>query len=178
MKWVTREHVHLDRVACPWLIRRFIDPKAEFLFVPFGKEDARPGDAIPFAIPNVELAPHDEHITCFERFLQKYELKDPALAEMARVIASGIHHATTRGDERNNVPALEGIGLDALSQGMGMVSENDAENIEVSLAVYDALFAYCKAQVLMRQDASLAQKGLLQRAELLKGPIKAALSRR
>lgn len=178
MKWVTRDHVHLDRVACPWLIRRFIDPGAEFFFVSWGQEDNRPKEAIPFAIPGVELGPHDAQGTCFDKFLRKYKLDDPALVELARIIASGVHHAVTRGDDRNNVPALEGIGVDALSEGMMLSTLSDDDNLDKSMIVYDALYAYCKAHVLVREDASLAQKGMTQRVELLRGPIRAALSRR
>ena len=176
MKWVTTDHIHLDRVACPWLVRRFIDPKAEFFFVARGQEDSRPKDAIPFAIPGVELGPHDEHGTCFDHFLQKYQLHDPALDALAKIIAAGVHHAISRGDEKNNVPALEGIGLDALSEGMMLATLGDADNLEKSMVIYDALYAFCKAPVLVSQDPSLAQKGMFQRVELLRGPIKAALT--
>ena len=175
MKWAVPDHIHLDRVACPWLIRRFIDPKAEFFFLSRGNEDRRPMDAIPFAIPGVELGPHDEHGTCFDKFLRKYNLNDPALVELARIIASGVHHAITRGDEKNNVPALEGIGLDSLSEGMMLSTLSDADNLDRSMVIYDALYAYCKAHVLVNADPSLAQKSMFQRVDLLRGPIKAAL---
>ncbi len=177
MKWVTRDHIHLDRVVCPWLIRRFIDPKAEFIFIAWGKEDARPKDAIAFAIPGVELGPHDPHgDTCFDKFLKKYKLDDPALVEMAKIVSSGVHHAITRGDDRNKVVALEGIGMDALSEGMMLSTLGDVDNLDKSMVIYDALYAYCKAHIMMQQDPSLAQKNMLQRAELLKEPIKQALS--
>ncbi len=74
MHWVTTDHIHLDRVACPWLIRRFIDKDAVFTFLARDKVAGRPSDAIPFAIPGVELGPHDEHGTCFDKFLRKYRL--------------------------------------------------------------------------------------------------------
>ena len=176
MKWVTRDHVHLDRVACPWLIRRFVDPDAEFLFISSGSQDDLPHDAIPFAIPGVELGPHDEQGPTFSKIMRKHGLDDPALAMMAQVIASGVHHAITRGDDRNNIAALEGIGLNAISEGMMLSTEGDSNNLDKSMAVYDALYAYCKAHVLMSQDESLAQKNILQRVDLLKGPIRAALS--
>ena len=176
MKWATTDHIHLDRVACPWLIRRFIDPKAEFFFVLRGKEDTRPKDAIPFGIPGVELGPHDEHGTCFDKFLRKYKLNDTALAEMAKIVESGVHHAITRGDDRNKVAALEGIGMDAISEGMMLSTLGDADNLDKSMAIYDALYAYCKAHILMKEDTPLAQKGMLQRVDLLRGPIKAALT--
>ncbi|MFH1140411.1 MAG: chromate resistance protein ChrB domain-containing protein [Chloroflexota bacterium] len=177
MKWATRDHIHLDRVACPWLVRRFIDPKAEFFFVEWGKEDSRPKDAIPFAIPGVELGPHDEHGTCFDKFLRKYKLDDPALAEVAKIVASGIRYNSRRGQgDQYNVPAMEGIGMIALSEGMMLTTLGDADNLDKSMVVYDALYAYCKSHVLVGQDPSLAQKGMRERVGLLRGPIKAALT--
>lgn len=175
MKWVTRPHIHLDRVACPWLIRRFVDREAEFLFVPLGKGDSPPEGAAPFAIPGVELGPRDAHGTCFDKILRKYHLDDPALALLAKIVISGMNHAGHTGD-RTDIPALEGIGLDAISQGMMLSALDDADNLEKSMAVYDALYAYCKAQTLMEQDPSLAEKGVLERVQLLKTPIRAALS--
>ena len=176
MQWVTRDHVHLDRVACPWLIRRFVDPEAEFLFVPWGSRDDLPHDAIPFGIPGVELGPHDEQGPTFSKIMWKHGLDDPALAMMAQIVSSGVHHATHkgRGDE-NDVPALEGIGLDAISEGMMLSTEGDSDNLDKSMAIYDALYAYCKAHVLMSQDDSLVQKNMIQRVDLLKVPIRAAL---
>jgi hypothetical protein len=83
MKWVTRDFVHLDRVASPWLIKRFIDRDAVFVFVPWGKEDRRPADAIPFALPGAEIGPHDHEGTTFAKLLKKYRLDDPALHSSA-----------------------------------------------------------------------------------------------
>ncbi|MBI4202471.1 MAG: chromate resistance protein [Chloroflexi bacterium] len=177
MKWVTTDHIHLDRVACPWLIRRFIDSDAEILFVPHATIDSRPDDAIPFAISGVELGPHDDHGTCFEKFLRKYRLDDPALTKMAAVIASGVHHAITQGPERDRVPALEGIGLDALSQGMMLLASDDRDNLDRSMALYDALYAYCKQLALLEQDPTLAKLGFFQRAETMRGVVKGALRR-
>lgn len=148
MKWVTTDHVHLDRVACPWLIRRFIDPAAEFVFVPRTGTDKLPQGAVPFAIPGAELGPHDAEASTFKKFLVKYRLDDPALSVMSTVIASGIHHALHKGkDDRNEVPTLEGIGLDAISEGMMQLAEGDQDNIDKSMLLYDALYAYCKARV-------------------------------
>jgi len=108
--------------------------------------------------------------------LRKYQLNDLALLELAKIIAAGVHHAVTRGDEKNKVSALEGIGLDALSEGMMLATLGDADNLDKSMVIYDALYAYCKAPVLVSQDPSLAQKGMMQRVEFLRGPIKAALT--
>ena len=89
MKWVTTEHVHLDRVACPWLIVRFIDPEAEFLFVARDKQDQLPDGAIPVAISGTELGPHDADGTTFDKILKKYNLNDPALVSTAAGICTG-----------------------------------------------------------------------------------------
>ena len=177
MKWVTRDHLHLDRVACPWLIRRFIDPKAEFVFVPWGQEDSRPQDAIPFAIPGVELGPHDEEGPTFAKFVRKYKLDDPALAEMTQIVGSGVHNALHKGKgDENDVPALAGIGLNAISEGMMLTTDGDIDNLDRSMGIYDAIYAYCKLQVLKKEDSSMADKGLMQLSELVKPTIKAALS--
>lgn len=177
MKWVTRDHLHLDRVACPWLIRRFIDPNPEFIFIKWGEEDNRPQDAIPFAIPGVELGPHDAAGTTFEKFIKKYELSDPALSIMGPIVGSGVHHALHKGKEdENDVPSLEGIGLDAISEGMMLTTDGDMDNLDKSMGIYDAIYAYCKLQVLKSEDSSLTGKSLMQLSDLLKPVIKAALS--
>jgi hypothetical protein len=175
MKWVTTEHVHLDRVACPWLIVRFIDPEAEFLFVPRDKQDQLPKGAIPVAIAGAELGPHDADGTTFDKILQKYNLNDPTLDLLAGVIRSGVHHALHKGrSDENDVEALAGIGLDALSEGIMLTSEDDLGNIQKSMAMYDALYAYCRAQILLVEDPSLALLSFFERNKR----IKAALSRK
>lgn len=90
MKWVTKNFVHLDRVACPWLIKRFVDNEAQFSFVPWDKQDEVPSDAIPFALDGADLGPHDAEGTTFAKVLKKYSLKDPALDDIARIIAAGV----------------------------------------------------------------------------------------
>ena len=178
MKWVTFHHVHLDRVACPWLIRRYIDPGAEFVFIPRGGEGSLPADATPFAIAGTELGPHDAEGTTFHKMLRKYNLEDPALAMVAEVIASGVHHTLHRGQpDQNDVPVPEGIGLSSLSEGMMLVTDGDLDNIDKSMAIYDALYATCKARVSLEKDPSLAEKGFLERAGLLKEIVKASLPR-
>ena len=178
MKWVTTDNVHLDRVACPWLIRRFVDPQAEFTFVTRDKQDQLPQGATPFAIVGAELGPHEAGETTFHKIIKKYNLDDAALAIMASVVGSGVHHALHKGKEDvNDVDALEGIGLDALSEGMMLTSEGDINNIDQSMAMYDALYAYCKAHVLVKEDPSLAQTPLFERARRMKPAIKAALTK-
>ena len=175
MKWVTTEHVHLDRVACPWLIVRFIDPEAEFLFVARDKQDQLPDGAIPVAISGTELDPHDADGTTFDKILKKYNLNDPALDLLASIIRSGVHHALHKGRiGENDVEALAGIGLNALSEGIMLTSEDDADNIQNSMAIYDAFYVYCRAQIVMREAPSLNRLPFFERNK----KIKDALSRK
>lgn len=150
MKWVTRDYVHLDRVATPWLIRRFVDADALFVFVPWGEEASRPADAIPFAIPGCELGPHDANGTTFDKVIAKYGLADPALASVADVIRSGVdivlHGARPGADDAHGRIAW---GLLALSEGMMLTHRGDDAVIEASLAIYDALYANFRAHHLV-----------------------------
>src|SRR5689334_5326127 len=115
MKWVTRDHVHMDRVATPWLIRRFVDPDAEFVFVPLAKTLGPtldtginlPPDAIPFALPGVELGPHDAQGSTFRKVMRKYDLSEPALEFMARIIESGVVHVFHHHEPSYSVANLE-----------------------------------------------------------------------
>ncbi len=152
MKWVTRDFVHLDRVASPWLIQRFIDPQAHFVFVPWGQEGTRPSEAIPFGLPGVELSAHDEHGTTFEKIIRKYALDDPSLHDIARVIHSGVaqvlHHAKVASDDRWGQIAA---GLLAISEGMMLVHTSDEAILQASFPVYDALYANLRAHALVSQ---------------------------
>ena len=150
MRWVTRDYVHLDRVACPWLIKRFIDPGAEFVFVPWGEESTRPADAVPFAIPGVELGPHDQQGTTFDKLLAKYRLEDPALHAIAAIIRAGVDfvlhaHRPAETDEHG----LMAYGLLAISEGMMLRHEADNDIIATSLPIYDALYANFHAHQLV-----------------------------
>jgi hypothetical protein len=136
MKWVTRERPKIDRIACPWLITRFIDEDAEFLFVP-SKEVLRIAQetgASPYDIPGVELS-HVGELCSFDAFLQKYSLADPALARLA-VIVRGADTA------RLNL-APEAPGLLAISLGLSHNFTDDHEMLEHGMVVYDALYAWC-----------------------------------
>ncbi len=141
MKWVTRSHVHVDRVACPWLIRRFVDNQAEFLFVPSSqvKKVADETNAIPFDAPEVELGHHEGRCS-FESIMLKYELKDPALQRLAKVI-----HAADVAADIDKDPI--GRGLDAIAVGYGLRYPDDEENLANQFEVYDALYAWCRLQV-------------------------------
>lgn len=143
MKWITRSHVKVDRVACPWLIARFIDPQAEFLFVPAGQvlgEAARLG-AIPFDVTGVELGHHGQECS-FEAILKKYGLTgEPALVLLGKIV---------NGADTDNTlwSQPEGAGLQAIAEGfryLGFVDDHAVNAAE--WIVYDALYAYCQEMV-------------------------------
>jgi hypothetical protein len=163
MKWVTRDHLHMDRVACPWLILRRIDPEAEFLYVPFGKETETkwPEGAIPFALPGAELGPHDEQGSTFRKLLVKYQIDDPALRIMAEIIESGIKHVFSQiYDGKTDfaaLPFVEGVGLDAISAGMMMICADDTDNIRRSMVLYDALYGYCSILQLQKTKPEILE---------------------
>jgi hypothetical protein len=141
MKWITRSHVHVDRVACPWLIKRFVDSKAEFLFVASDivMETAAGEDAIPFDVPNVELG-HMDGYCSFVSIMKKYNLKDPALL----VMAEAVNAADTGALDSNRYAN----GLEAIAQGFSVMHPDDDANIEKQFAVYDALYAFFRLDVL------------------------------
>lgn len=141
MIWITRSHVHVDRVACPWLITRFIDNEAEFLFVPRSQVDkvAKERGAIPFDAPGVELG-HADGRCSFESILRKYELKDPALLRMAQII-----HAADVEEDLDTEPVARG--LEAIASGFSLRFPDDDENLAHQFDVYDALYAWCRLQV-------------------------------
>jgi hypothetical protein len=141
VKWITRSHVHVDRVACPWLITRFVDNEAEFLFVPASQVNkvAAKSGAIPFDAPGVELGHHDDRCS-FESIILKYELKDLALLRMAKII-----HAADVAVDIDVDPI--GRGLEAVAVGYSLRFPEDAENLTHQFEVYDALYAWCRLQV-------------------------------
>jgi len=142
MKWVTRERAKVDRIACPWLISRFVDPKAEFLFVPrdqVAEVAAREG-AIPFDAPGVELGHSTEggeERVSFDAIVSKYELRDPALLDLAEIVRTADAKAVPR-------PRLEGAGLEAAAIGFREIAKDDHENMRLQFPLYDALYAYCR----------------------------------
>ena len=141
MKWVTRQYVHVDRTACPWLIKRFVDPKAEFIFVPTEKieEIVKKESAIPYDAPNVELGHHGEKCS-FDAIIEEYGIDDQAVLELARIVRA----ADT--DTMATVP--EAAGLEAVMTGIGIMSKDDYEAIEQAKTVYDALYASCKLKII------------------------------
>jgi hypothetical protein len=140
MKWITRSHVHVDRVACPWLIARFIDSDAEFLFVPKSKviEIAEKTEAIPFDTPGAALH-HREDLCTFDVIIKDYELTDKALLRMARIINA----ADTNRLDADPLAA----GFEAIAVGYGLRFPDDRENIGRQFEVYDALYAWCRLDV-------------------------------
>ena len=142
MKWITRAHVHVDRVACPWLITRFIDNQAEFLFVARTEVEqiAKEEGAIPFDVANVELGHHDGRCS-FESIIQKYHLKDVALIRMAKII-----HAADVSEDIDLDPIAPG--LEAIATGFGLRYPEDETNLAIQFEVYDALYAWCKLQTM------------------------------
>lgn len=143
MKWITRERVKVDRVACPWLIRKFIDKDAEFYFVPADKvlEEASRLDAIPFDAPGVELGHHGKECS-FESMIRKYKLDgDPALGLLARIV-----NGADTDNTLYNQP--EGPGLKAIAEGFRHLEFKDDHEINAAeWIVYDALYAYCREKV-------------------------------
>lgn len=142
MRFVTRKNAAVDRIACPWLIRRFIDRDAEFLYV--DPQDvarvAREKDAVPFDVAGVELG-HVDGRCSFESILVKYGLNDPAL----RCLASIVHGADVEAD-LDRVP--EAAGLKALAMGFRkLYGDRDLDKLEAQMQMYDALYAWCQAQV-------------------------------
>jgi hypothetical protein len=144
MKWLTRSHVHVDRVACPWLIKRFVDSEAEFLFVPKGEVErvAAERGAIPFDAPGVELGHHDGRCS-FESILRKYGLTDPALQRLAKIV-----HAADVAEDIDTDPL--GRGLEAIATGYSLRFPDDGANLVRQFEVYDALYAWCRLQVAQR----------------------------
>lgn len=140
MKWVTREKARVDRIACPWLIARFIDKDPVFLFVPPDQVLAvaeREG-AIPYDIPGVELGHHGDRCS-FDAFLDRYKLDDPALRTLAIIVRGADTNA------RNLTP--ESPGLYALATGFQSIAKDDHDNMAHQFPAYDALYAYCRARV-------------------------------
>lgn len=178
MRWATRDHVHMDRVACPWLIKRFVDPDAEFEFVPFGSDVPAPEGAIPFALPGAELGPHDAEGSTFRKILRKYEIDDPALDMLAAIIESGITHVFSQiRHGTTDVAALphpEGVGLDAVSQGMMYLCADDLDDIARSAVVYDALYLYCRGKLLEAGNADIRALPLPQRWDAIKRALRSS----
>jgi hypothetical protein len=140
MKWVTRSHVHVDRVACPWLITRFIDNQAEFMFVPKSQVEkvSKETGATPFDAPGVELGHHEGRCS-FESIILKYGLNEPGLMRLAKII-----HSADIAQDIESDPIAHG--LEAIATGFSLRYPEDEENLAVQFEMYDALYAWCRLQ--------------------------------
>ena len=140
MKWVTREGAKTDRVACPWLIRKFIDPQAEFLFVPKDQvlEVARREGGKSFDCPGADFT-HREGKCSFEVLVEAYRLDDPALQALARIV-----HGADIAADVGIVP--EAAGLQAIAHGFAAICQDDQRKLELEFPLYDALYAWCEAK--------------------------------
>jgi hypothetical protein len=141
MKWITREGAKTDRVACPWLIKKFIDPQAEFLFVPKDAvlEVARREGGKSFDCPEADYA-HREGKCSFEALIEDFRLEDPALHVLARIV-----HGADIATDVGIVP--EAAGLRAIAHGFAAICQDDQRKLELEFPVYDALYAWCQAKV-------------------------------
>lgn len=150
MKWVTREKAKVDRIACPWLITHFVDKNAKFLFAPKERiqEVARAENAIPFDTPGVELTHYEENgneFVSFDAIIKKYNVKDDALLEMAKIVRGA--------DARIREAPPESAGLEAAAIGFRALAKDDFENMNLQFPLYDALYKYCQLKV--QQGGSL-----------------------
>ena len=136
-RWVTRERPKIDRIACPWLVRRFVDPEAEFLYVPVAdvKRTATEKTATPYDVADVEFTHVGERCS-FDAFLEKFHLRDAALDKLATIVRGA---DTSRLDLAPQAP-----GLLAISQGLSMNFKSDHEMLEHGMVMYDALYAWCR----------------------------------
>jgi hypothetical protein len=138
MKWVTRERPKTDRIACPWLIRTFIDPDAEFLYVPADEvlEVAEREGALSYDAPRAKYT-HRDGLCSFEVLVEEYGIHDPAVALLARIV-----HGADIAEDRDATP--QSRGLLAVAEGFHLLDLGDRRQLELSLPVYDALYAWCR----------------------------------
>ena len=142
MIWITREGAKVDRIACPWLIRKFIDPQAEFRYVPRERvlEEARRTAAIPYDTPGAQLTHYVEdgvEYVSFDAIIREYKLTDPALLELAKIVRTA---------DGGTATAPEGPGLSAAATGFRAISPDDLANLRIQFPLYDALYAYCQTK--------------------------------
>jgi hypothetical protein len=135
MKWITRENIKVDRVACPWLIRNFVDPEADFIFLPRNTDWSKIDNGIVFDVPNCQLGHHGEDVS-FNSILKKYRLNDPALILLGEIVRAADSHPTN--------PHSAGEGLRWIAHGFSKLGLSDHEILEREFVVYDALYQECK----------------------------------
>ncbi len=151
MKWVTRQYVHVDRTACPWLIKRFIDPSAEFIFgsVDQIEQIVKKEQAIPCDIKDAELGHHGDKCS-FDAFIEKYSIKDAAVLELAKIV----HAADT--NRLQDTP--EAAGLESIMTGIGVIAKDDHETLQKASPIYEALYTNCKLKILLERHKSEIEK--------------------
>lgn len=138
MRWITREFAKVDRIACPWLIVRFVDPGAEFVFLPAETDWTAITNGVVFDVPGCELGHHGAECS-FDAILKAHRLADPALLELAKIVRAA--------DTSDQSWAPEGAGLEAIADGFRRISRDDHDNMARQFAVYDALYAHCGARL-------------------------------
>lgn len=166
MKWVTRWHVHVDRVACPWLISKFVDKEAEFIFIPWPGPLPTPDMGIPFDFPrsDFELGHHDGKCT-FEAIIEKYNIKDKWILELAKII-----HAADVTQDIETAP--EAHGVEAIAAGAMYIVEDDYEALEKGFFIYDALYAYVQLRKIREEfKEKLAEIDRGKRFEFIKARV-------
>ena len=136
MRWVTRQFAKVDRIACPWLIKKFVDPEAEFVFLPADTDWQAITDGNVFDVPACALGHHGAECS-FDAIMKKYRLDDPALTELAKIVRAA--------DTADKSWAPEGAGLEAIADGFRRIARDDHDNMAQQFAVYDALYAHCCA---------------------------------
>jgi hypothetical protein len=135
MKWITRENIKVDRVACPWLIRNFIDSEADFVFLPRNTDWSKIDNGIVFDVPNCELGHHGEDVS-FNTILKRYQMNDPALDLVGEIVRAADSHPAN--------PHPAGEGLRWIAHGFGRFGLSDQEILEREFVVYDALYQECR----------------------------------
>ena len=169
MKWVTRSHVHVDRIACPWLISKFIDKDAEFLFIPWPGPLPTQETGTPFDFPNpdFELGHHDGKCT-FEAIIEKYNTKDPWVQEVAKIV-----HAADVASDIDKAP--EGRGVEAISAGSMYIVQDDYEALEKGFVMYDALYVYVQlAKIREKYKDELAKMERGKQFDFIKAHVREA----
>jgi hypothetical protein len=144
MKWVTREKAKVDRIACPWVIKRFVDPQAELIFVPADKvlEEAKRVGGVSYDASGADLTHFKEdgrEYASFDAIIKKYGLKDPALLELARIVRGA--------DSKMSDAPRESAGLEAAALGFRAMAKDDFDNMRMQFPLYDALYKYCQQKV-------------------------------
>ena len=150
MKWVTRRFPHVDRTACAWLIKKFIDPNAEFVFIDWPREKPKPEHGIPFDIEGAELSHRDGKCT-FEVMIEKYGIKDPYVLRIAEIV-----HAADIEGEIDKVP--EARGVEAVLDGLRLITRDDYEALELGMKIWEALYAHFKARDLAEKHRDELEK--------------------